>query len=84
MRSLTEAELRYMEQLPALHDVPRLVAEIRALRAALVTYGAHTGMCGYQGPPYPYGYRCVCDLYDVIDAGEHLAALDDRAPREGG
>jgi hypothetical protein len=78
---LTESELATIAEIP-LHDVPHLIAEIRALRAALMQYGAHTGMCGYQGPPYPYGYRCVCGLYDVIDAGEHLAALDDRAPRE--
>jgi hypothetical protein len=82
MSGLTDDELAAIAEIPLHGDVPRLVAEIRALRAALVQYGAHTGMCGYLGPPYPYDYRCVCGLYDVIDAGEHLAALDDRAPRD--
>lgn len=52
--------------------------EIERLKAALVKYGAHTGMCGYEGRPEnePTGYRCVCGLYDIVDAEAHLAALD--------
>lgn len=49
--------------------------EIDRLRAGLVTHGAHTGMCGTGDGPY--GYVCVCGLYDLIDAREHMATFEE-------
>lgn len=63
------------ERIVAALQHPGPGGEVARLREALIKYGAHTGMCGYQGTPYPSGYRCVCGLYDLISLEEHMAAL---------